>query len=187
MEEAIPSPNPGTKPQSPPRGHCQCGCGGKTSIASRTNVRRGWVRGEPVSYIHNHHRRKTNRYIEVDMGYSTPCWLWQLARTRDGYGQVGGPNGGTMLAHRLYYAQHRGPIPAYRQLDHLCHVTSCVNPHHLDPVTAAENIRRGSGTKLTAIDVQQIRQSSETQAVLGRRYGVCQPHISRIKSRQTWR
>ncbi len=92
-----------------------------------------------------------------------------------------------MLAHRHYYEQYRGPIPADRQLDHLCHVTSCVNPDHLDPVTAAENIRRGSGTKLTEKDVREIRASTEAQDDLARRYGVCQPHIPRIKSRQTWR
>ena len=93
-----------------------------------------------------------------------------------------------MLAHRLYYErQHHGPIPPDRQLDHLCRVPACVNPDHLEPVTAAENIRRGSGTKLTAIDVQEIRSLPEYRTSLGRRYGVCQPHISRIKSGQTWR
>jgi hypothetical protein len=36
-----------------------------------------------------------------------------------------------------------GPIPAGLVIDHLCRVPSCMNPAHLEPVTNAENIRRG--------------------------------------------
>jgi HNH endonuclease len=187
MAETIPSPNPGTKPQGPPRGHCQCGCGQETSIARQTDPKWGWVRGQPVRYVQGHNQRKTTRYIEVDTGHSSPCWIWQLAKTPKGYGLVRGPSGRMEYAHRVYYERDRGPIPADRQLDHLCRVPGCVNPDHLDPVTAAENIRRGAGTKLTKEDVREIRVSTELQDNLARRYGVSQPHISRIKSGQTWR
>jgi hypothetical protein len=36
-----------------------------------------------------------------------------------------------------------GEIPEGMQIDHLCRVRNCVNPDHLEPVTSAENTRRG--------------------------------------------
>jgi hypothetical protein len=36
-------------------------------------------------------------------------------------------------------------------LDHLCRVRHCVNPAHLEPVTRAENLRRGIGNKPSAL------------------------------------
>lgn len=36
-------------------GYCQCGCGGQTVLASQT--RRGYIKGEPMRFIHGHHLR----------------------------------------------------------------------------------------------------------------------------------
>jgi hypothetical protein len=47
-------------------------------------------------------------------------------------------------AHRVVYEILVGPIPSGLQLDHICSVPWCVNPDHLEPVTAKENTRRGS-------------------------------------------
>ena len=49
------------------------------------------------------------------------------------------------MSHRLAYELEIGPIPAGLEIDHLCRVRNCVNPAHLEPVTHAENIRRGTG------------------------------------------
>lgn len=45
-------------------------------------------------------------------------------------------------AYRIAYEWMVGPIPEGMQLDHLCRRKDCVNPHHLEPVTRAENQRR---------------------------------------------
>lgn len=74
------------------------------------------------------------------------CWLWQAADNGAGYGQfwIGSKN---VLAHRWSYEHFKGPIPEGLHVDHLCKVTKCVNPEHLEAVTQFENIRRGSPWK----------------------------------------
>ncbi|MGA5354024.1 HNH endonuclease signature motif containing protein [Streptomyces thermodiastaticus] len=70
------------------------------------------------------------------------CWIWQAATNRKGYG-IFSVNGGSTLAHRFSYELHVGPIPDGLELDHRCRVRACSNPAHLEPVTHAENVRRG--------------------------------------------
>lgn len=74
------------------------------------------------------------------------CWEWRRSLTKDGYGRidmlvkhgVSYPR----MAHRISYETFVGPIPEGLQIDHLCRNRSCINPDHLEPVTAKENIRR---------------------------------------------
>lgn len=74
------------------------------------------------------------------------CWLWLGATTRNGYGQIftkkvsGRPY--HMLAHRYSYELFKGDIPEGLHIDHLCGVSTCVNPEHLEAVTQAVNNSR---------------------------------------------
>lgn len=70
------------------------------------------------------------------------CWLWEGRLDRNGYGHVKYQNR-SWLAHRIVYTLLRTDVPAELHLDHLCRNTSCVNPDHLEPVTALVNTRRG--------------------------------------------
>lgn len=73
---------------------------------------------------------------------ATGCWKWTDKLNADGYGRIG-VNGAARSAHRTAYTVLVGPIPQGLELDHLCRVRHCINPDHLEPVTHAENIRRG--------------------------------------------
>ena len=66
------------------------------------------------------------------------CWQWQGGKRRE-YGHVDGAG----PVHRLVYELMVRPIPDGKQIDHLCRMTLCVNPIHLEPVTQRENILRG--------------------------------------------
>lgn len=69
------------------------------------------------------------------------CWLWEGTGDRKGYGRFGA-DGVRWLAHRYAYTVLVGSIPEGHELDHLCKITNCVNPAHLEPVLPAEHARR---------------------------------------------
>lgn len=66
---------------------------------------------------------------------------WVVPKYGNGYGKIYAA-GKNWLAHRLSYEVFVGPIPEGLQLDHLCRVTNCINPAHLEPVTAQVNKER---------------------------------------------
>ncbi len=126
---------------------CRCDCGKSrpvqaSSLANGTSTSCGCqrmedVRGTPME-------RLLNKTIpEPNSG----CWLWVGASDDLGYGKIWFGDR-LRLAHSASYLLHRGKIPAGTELDHTCRVPCCVNPFHLDPVTHAENVRRGEAGML---------------------------------------
>lgn len=72
------------------------------------------------------------------------CWVWPGANGPGGYGHIHS-EGRVAITHRVAYEHFIGPIPDGLVLDHLCRVTSCCNPAHLEAVSHLENVRRGLG------------------------------------------
>lgn len=72
---------------------------------------------------------------------SKGCWVWNLSLSRGGYAQTN-IEGKSWRVHRLSYTVYKGKIPEKLQLDHLCRVRNCVNPNHLEAVSAKENLAR---------------------------------------------
>lgn len=93
-------------------------------------------------------------------GIDPTCWTWTGAVTSKGYGSVSYERR-IWSSHKLAYVLLVGTVPDGLTLDHLCLTKRCCNPAHLDPVTNAENIRRGRASNFS-------------------RYGSYVPHFDRI-------
>lgn len=174
---------------SVPYGYCHCGCGEKASIAKWTDRHKGWVRGEPKHYLPNHIRRYNGPdYIVNERG----CWVWQKSLDSNGYGLIlQGRRKPHLRAHRVFYEAAHGPIPEGLEPDHTCRNRACCNPDHLEPVTRAENVRRGDKTKLTEGQVREIRgllkRGGWTHEELASCFGVSKGNISHIATWRTWK
>ena len=98
----------------------------------------------------------------VDRSDADGCWPWIGHVNRFGYSQMK-INGKTRIGHRMAYEHFVGPIPPGLTVDHTCHNEDdscqggpsclhrrCVNPAHLEAVTADVNKRRGLAAKRAA-------------------------------------
>lgn len=169
--------------------HCQCGCGEKTKIATRSKFGRGQVKGSPLRYIYGHSGRKFHG-PDYEIDPNTGCWLWKKAKTEDGYGLVWF-QGRVCRAHRHFYEQNIGPIPDGLEIDHLCRNRDCVNPKHLEPVTGKENTRRGANTRLSISEAREIKLwdkvAGSQRRDIAKAYGITLAHVINILAGRVWK
>ena len=172
-------------------GFCECGCGSLTKLATKTFTERGYKKGDPVRFVYGHQIIRTivtpDLWVVEDRGYETPCWVCVMGQISDkGYRKFRMHNRPT-LAHRAMYEQEVGPIPDGYEIDHLCRVTSCINPAHLEAVTSAVNKQRSPRTKLTPDQVREIRATSGTFREIAERFGVSTGNIGSIRCGYSWK
>ena len=111
-------------------------------------------------------KRGTPFWDRVYIKVPNDCWLWLAGKGSHGYGQM--PNQG--LAHRIAYEDKRGPIPDGLVIDHLCQNRLCCNPAHMEPVTRAENSRRGEKNRKTYSGRSRPDLTERTECVNGHEF-----------------
>lgn len=140
-------------------------------------------------------------WSKVDFDGPGGCWDWVPSRPKQSYGSAWDPFG-----RRLHRAHRMALTLVGRSLSggevmHSCDRKCCVNPAHLKVGTHGQNMRdardrgllRGVAgeehhlARLTATDVQDIRESPASISSLSRRYGVDRATIRAVQRRQTWR
>lgn len=111
------------------------------------------------------HERFLEKFV-VDE--ETGCWVWQAQTARKGYARFRHPSG--QLAHRYAYEHYVGPIPDGMTIDHLCRNQGCVNPAHMEAVTATENSLRAHALRTTCPrghDYDKVHVRSDGRAKRG--------------------
>lgn len=141
------------------------------------------------------------------------CWIWIGAISTHGYGKLT-EGGKTMLAHRVSFNMHYGPIPDGMLVCHSCDNRKCVNPKHLFLGTIQDNNadmcaknrhafgdRSGAKTKPDSIrkgelngravlrerDILEIRGSTLSQRKEARKRGVSKTLIGNIRRGDAWK
>lgn len=132
--------------------------------------------------------RISRRVLIVDLGHSTPCHIWQGAKTKDGYGSVK-VDGAVLYTHRVMYALFVGDLIPGMHVDHVCRNRACCNPEHLEQVTPEENTRRGDAAILSVVTVAAIKARAfdgEPIAAIAREFDVSSTAIRNIRDGVTW-
>lgn len=125
---------------------------------------------------------------------SDGCWTHSGSLGSHGYPQATSVTGKgwSEPAHRVSWMIHNGTIPDGLFVCHRCNNRLCVRPDHLYLGTHKQNMddmaRAGHpNRRLTNEDAEMIRQSTDTQVSLAKRFGLHPRSIANIKRGITYR
>jgi hypothetical protein len=111
------------------------------------------------------------------------CWEWQRHIDKSGYGIIWA---GAWMSrvHQVAYRIVKGDVPEGLEIDHLCRNRRCCNPHHLEAVTHAENMRR-STVVASAAAANKDRFRRQTHCKRGHEFSVQNTRIYVTRGYQT--
>ena len=135
----------------------------------QAHYRRWKLYGDPAILLTTHGLSARDRFLTLCLPVPSGCIEWQGTRPR-GYGQFS-LGYKMVLAHRWAWEQVNGPIPDSLHLDHLCRNPACVNPNHLEPVTARENKVRAVAAVPRATHCRRGHQRNETNMYVNPKTG----------------
>jgi hypothetical protein len=161
----------------------------------------------PQGFSHTFRKRFWSKIAKTDS-----CWLW-VGGSNNGYGMISPGKDGVnnVLAHRISWMLHNGPIPDGMDILHNCPSgdnSLCVNPAHLRPGTHAENmadkVKKGrqyrpnpdtirgennNASKFTTGDIvvmRQLRSMGYTLYKIAGFFGVGHGTTGKICRRERW-
>jgi hypothetical protein len=144
-----------------------------------------------------------SRVVRHDEG----CWEWRGGHISSGYGEISDYK--PLLAHRVSWELHYGPIPEGMGVLHHCDNKECSRPDHLFLGDARANARdlvnkglhysrqhpekvlrgeRHGMSKVTEEQVREIRELAGTmnQMQIAAKYGITHSAVSLIIRRKKW-
>jgi hypothetical protein len=107
-------------------------------------------------------------FLEEQVVKENGCWLWAAGLNDGGYGLItaGYKDTKHSLAHRLMYHVYNDEDPGKLSVHHACANRACINPEHLQLLTAKENTaemleRRAYRAEIAALK-EKLRQAGES-------------------------
>lgn len=102
----------------------------KANISRRMRFRTSFETGDYAGFLEE-------LKLRVDVDNDTGCWLWAM-KLKNGYPVITWGNKQVQIHRVALEAKHGKPLGT-QAAHHICAVSSCVNPDHLQPVTYRDN------------------------------------------------